>query len=491
MVQLVVAGARCFSTASTASRSVYVSRLRRAFLLRAHPDRFRSFEPLIRKRQETLVKAISNRMTQPDFLSYTYGETSSDAYSFDYGGSLQFSLIQNDGSLVHQNLNLNQRVEDVLQGMAKALSSTGAASTPLPPPSAPKSTSRSERPQQGIHWATDSGKTSVDRRYDIHSIRGRDLRSFLNRLDMDHVQVRRSHRLDVTAAALVVRQRFGFSAVDGTGLGWSSESFAVLLRSLSAFHEEHSEKLIRSFYPFRLVWSSGDRDDPLDVYGGILYLNPASTPIQWLQHLLKVTDSRIEAHKLANTAMLKNSSIVTSHLNVKLVKGYSCESQEYHECVARMADFLGEPPSGPFHSTAIALERVHVTAESPQACRRSVLTKEGIIRIGATMSTESIVLGITRFAPVARQRLKEILELRDVSKSTMHRACSELGLERVFPVKPLKIEDMNEALIRLLQLEDRDSLRRSLAGNALAIASSGQFCHLGDDGSLVIPVDWH
>ena len=33
-------------------------------------------------------------------------------------------------------------------------------------------------------------------------------------------------------------------------------------------------------------------------------------------------------------------------------------------------------------------------------------------------------------------------------------------------------------------------LQRTLAGNSLGIAASGHFCHLGDDGSLVIPHDW-
>jgi Domain of unknown function (DUF4461) len=475
---------------ATTSRSVYVSRLRRAFLLRAHPDRFRSFESEVRQQQETLVKAISNRMCQPDFLAFTHGESSSDAYYPKDEEMLHFSLIRKDGSLLHQTLDLNQPVEDVLHNIASALTLTGAVSMP-PPPSAPKETTLSDHPQYGIHWATQSSSTGVDRRYDIHSIRGRDLLSFLQHLDMDQVRSRRSHRLDVTAAALVVRQRFGFSAVDGTGLGWSSASLAILLRSLSAFHIEHCKKLIPTFYPFRLVWSSGDYDDPLDVYGGILYLNPASTPIQWLQQLLIVTDSKLAEHKLHQAYLAHNTNIIASHLGVKIVKGHSCESQHYHELVGRLAHFLGDPSHNPFTSSAVALEQVHIKAESAETCRRPIVTKEGNIRVGTNMSTESIILGISRHAPDARKRLRDSRASRESCKAIIDRAYSELGLERVIPVKPVIIEDMTGALQRLLQLSDRDLLRKSLTGNILAIASTGQFCHVGDDGSFVIPLDWH
>ena len=33
-------------------------------------------------------------------------------------------------------------------------------------------------------------------------------------------------------------------------------------------------------------------------------------------------------------------------------------------------------------------------------------------------------------------------------------------------------------------------VKTGLAGNALGITGSGQFCHLADDGSVVIPHDW-
>ena len=49
--------------------SVYVSRLRRAFFLRVHPDRFRAHDAAVRQQQARLVQALNDRMSWSDFLS--------------------------------------------------------------------------------------------------------------------------------------------------------------------------------------------------------------------------------------------------------------------------------------------------------------------------------------------------------------------------------------------------------------------------------------
>ncbi len=60
-----------FAIGSATTRSGYVSRLRRAFLLRVHPDRFRAQSADVRKDQATLVQALSDRMAESDFLTFT------------------------------------------------------------------------------------------------------------------------------------------------------------------------------------------------------------------------------------------------------------------------------------------------------------------------------------------------------------------------------------------------------------------------------------
>lgn len=47
------------STGATISRSLYVNRLRRAFILRCHPDQFRQHSDAIRKQQSVLLQVRS------------------------------------------------------------------------------------------------------------------------------------------------------------------------------------------------------------------------------------------------------------------------------------------------------------------------------------------------------------------------------------------------------------------------------------------------
>ena len=58
------------AAANTVPLSVYISRLRRAFLLRVHPDRFRSQSEKVRKEQATLVQVISDRLGENDFVDF-------------------------------------------------------------------------------------------------------------------------------------------------------------------------------------------------------------------------------------------------------------------------------------------------------------------------------------------------------------------------------------------------------------------------------------
>lgn len=56
--------------ANRVSLSVYISRLRRAFLLRVHPDRFRSRSEEVRKEQAKLVQVLSDRLGEHDFVEF-------------------------------------------------------------------------------------------------------------------------------------------------------------------------------------------------------------------------------------------------------------------------------------------------------------------------------------------------------------------------------------------------------------------------------------
>lgn len=504
--------ARCFSSSTATQqqqlpRSIYVAKLRRAFLLRVHPDRFRACSPETRRRQSELVHAISDRMAQPDFLAYTCDEgidnNVSKKNTSQSTSPLKYVLEHKDGSILEHSMSLNESVENVLLNMVAALESTSSLSMPPPPPTPTSSTTHDQQQQQQqeheILWSSprDShGAGGVNHQYDVNSRAGRDLMSFLRTMDLDLIQERRASRMDVNAVTLVARRAFSFLSINGTGLGWSSASFCVLLRSLVELHEEHGSKFhVDSFYPLQLVWSSEEFDNPIDMFGGILYLNPASTPIQWLETFLTITQDTLDTYAANQAELNQNKSLVRGAFGgVKFTKGHSCSHEDYHQFLSRLAKSLSTKDGANEHetttSTALTLESIVVTVEA--SCRRAVLTREGVIRVGATMDTEQISRAISKHSLEASERVQAEAERKLKCRETIDRAQWELGLLRVHAhTKLVQSEQINECLVRLLAMDqERDQLKRNLAGNSLGIAASGQFCHLGDDGSVVIPWDW-
>lgn len=485
-----MAAARRFSSTVAQPRSVYVARLRRAFLLRVHPDRFRAYPQAIRRQQADLVHAMSERMTSPDFLAYTCDQ-SIDANNLSRKPSQRsynYVLEHKDGSLLHHTIKLQDSVNNVLKSMGAALESTGSLAFPPPPPT-PASAITPET-HHGILWAPHEAKAGdVNHKYDVNTHKGRDLLGFLRNMDFELVEKRRASRIDVTAAALVARRAFRFLSIDGTGLGWSSASLAILLRSLVALYEEHRSKFhVNAFYPLQLVWSSEDFEDPLDLYGGIMYLNPASTPIQWLDTFLSVTPDTLDTLRLNQATLQENrTKIQGAFVGVKLQKGHSCSWKDYHDFMSRLAEshLSVTDEKG---STALTLESILMTVEA--SYRRAVLTKEGTIRVGASMDAESIVRAISLHSREAGERVLAQSQRKRRCRETIDRAQWELGLQKVYHTKLVRTDQVMDCLVRLLAMDQREQLKRSLAGNSLGITTHGQFCHLGDDGSVVIPWDW-
>ena len=108
------------------SRSLYISRIRRAFLLRVHPDRFRSHNSQIRKQQAGLVQAISNRLEQPDFLAYAFQERLTVPITPQSSHSqVRYVLEHNDGSLKEYTLNLDGSVEENFPAIMHVLQQIG------------------------------------------------------------------------------------------------------------------------------------------------------------------------------------------------------------------------------------------------------------------------------------------------------------------------------------------------------------------------------
>jgi len=549
------------------ARSVYVSRLRRAFLLRVHPDRFLAQHQ--RRQQAALVQALANRMARPDFGQWQSQAQSSqsqqssyfaDASSSTSSCTYPYVLEKRDGSFLKTSISLATDVESILTAMATALEQSGAAKLPKPASSAeptntshaaaaPSESSDTLFPGFAMGYSRYGGGKSrgtIDHRYDVQSNRGRRLRHFLKRiLDHDHevIQQRRQHRVEAQAVARQVRQCYGFAAVDAvTDLGWSSQSVAVLLRRLLDLHREYFQKtndnnnqhhpeqqpLLSSFYPLRLQFSPrevpGDLGDCLDVYAGVLRLNPASTSLQWLDALRFVT-----AHKLrvvvehrrrlacareAGQAALRSGGAAA----VKLRQGHSCSSREFFAFLERLGvsaaleketgatDNNDETSPQEQEERLPALEPLTAVVESDAACRRPKVTERGWIRLGAGMDLGQCRDAVGKLSSRARTAATHEQESLQQCRRAVRAVQWRLGVQRVYRVLPestVPHPQFLDCLARLLRQaaaneassvdggdEDGGGWSRSLAGNSLGIAGAGQFCHLADDGSLVIPHNW-
>jgi hypothetical protein len=90
---------------------------------------------------------------------------------------------------------------------------------------------------------------------------------------------------------------------------------------------------------------------------------------------------------------------------------------------------------------------------------------------------------------LAEERWDREQQEKDRCRQAVHQVQWEFGLQKVFRHSELvSHDDFLNALIRIL--DEKSKLRGSLAGSSLGIAASGQFCHLSDDGSLIIPHNW-
>jgi hypothetical protein len=477
------------------SRSVYVAQLRRGFLMRAHPDRFRNHNSKIRRGQASLLQALSERMNAQDFQDYTSNLSSTTSAFQSPNQVIPFVLEKRDGSLLQQTLQLDDSVENVLKSLAKALKLSGAASLPTPPPPVAPSQSKGNVAagikMHGMVWATNggSGKT-IDHQFDVHTIKGRDLWSFLKSTDKKEIEERRASRMDASAAALVARRLYSFQAIDGVRMGWSSASFAILLKSLTRLHEEHNSRFhVDSFYPLRLVFSPDDFRSALDLHGGNIFLSPSATQLQWLEAFQEVTEAKLEEFQQNRLLLNERTSLLQNELGVKVKKGHSCSSVEYHTFMERISEHLPSSRQDDENDDAKSLEaeRLRVVVESPVAYRRARVTNEGI-RVHSEMSELELTNAVSRLSLSARDRWIQEQEDQRRRKEAVAQIQWALGLQKVYHTGVVRHNEFLGSLSRMM--EQSTKLRTRLSGYSLGISGSGQFCHLGDDGSLIIPHNW-
>lgn len=134
------------------------------------------------------------------------------------------------------------------------------------------------------------------------------------------------------------------------------------------------------------------------------------------------------------------------------------------------------------------LDRVRLVVESPTACRRARLTKEGYIQTHALMTLQDLRMAKSRLSEQSQRRQSEQRQEEQRCKEAVQQIQWAIGLQKVTRKGLVSHSEFLASLSRLL--EQRDKFRGWMAGNSLSIAASGHFCHLDDDGSFVIPHDW-
>jgi hypothetical protein len=106
-----------------------------------------------------------------------------------------------------------------------------------------------------------------------------------------------------------------------------------------------------------------------------------------------------------------------------------------------------------------------------------------------------VVQAVAKLAGPARSQLSQEKEDRQRCKEAMQQVQWQFGLQKVYRTGIVSHDQFLQCLTRISsslsqQQNFDDGMKRRLTGNSLGIAGSGHFCHLADDGSVVVPHDW-
>jgi len=469
--------------------------------------------------------AASSKLNFPQTNLFSPGATSSSSYDTTI---YPFSIERKDGTISKQSIQLNNSSpHEILGRMAASIS------FPPPPPPPPIISSQPQYTHQNNEYANIHHRSTVSNQFhqqQFGAVRNnvdqfiwsqgssllfgghhhhkktpnstnRNVIHFLNNLDYDHIKQRKLDRINATAAVLVARRAFQFSAIDGTGLGWSSASLAITISRLTDLHEEHRAKLgVTSFYPFRLVLTSDEFQSRVDLFGGVVRLNPAATVVQWLGVLMDVTTEDVRILKENQRLLKRYGKIVEDALGLRVVKGHTCESEEYYRCMERLAmesrrwddgSTRGGGEEGKNNALLAVSNEACAVIESEQACRRGRLRKDGTFEVGAGMGLQMIRKTLGDYAVRSNESIRIESEKRARCQEVVDRFMYEFGVQRVRKISSLVASDqMSDCLSTLRRKEEGEKeILRCLAGQSIGIAGSGQLCHLGDDGSIIIPTN--
>lgn len=473
------------------------------------------------------MSKLNARFQQIDIIQfYTHKNIDINRNTYNYTrstarhprGSSQYYIESSNGELLKQQIHWETSADVFLESIADALRACKDAdlNVPTPPLSSLPETANSNSAEEEIE---SSGMLydSYDDRYNINSNSGRNLMSFLSILDPKEVERRKTCRIDAAEAARNVKMLYQFEAVDVTRINWSPENLSKSLSSLSHMHREHAQKFkVQSFYPLHLVLSSSSDDDSNNqervcVYGGTVLLNPGATPLQWLRVIMLVQAEHLAEVKQKREDLSTYVRKIQEVLPVKLRKGATCSARDYHYCLRGMAECVAEmlntddnDENNDDASSKLSISSSSLTHAAPVTIyvealgsyRRAIVTKDGIIRVGADITADSLISTCQRLSEEVSSKRQKAEQTDVKCRQAMKRVKEtfELLYLRRQPRSTVTNEQILTSLGRLLEmrqnLREHEILKKQLYRNSVRIAASGQLCQLGSDGSIVLPWDW-
>lgn len=469
------------------SRAAYLSRLRRAFLIRVHPDRLHSFRDSdLRAQQSATVQAIIQRLQETDVSAWQSGRSNSTPIlkrnaTFKTVKCLVIPSSQN-AAVLTAKLRLGGNVDDVLTDMAKALRESGATEIPMPTSSTPLNHNAKNTTSVG-----DSGRSYQT----PPRLKGRVLKEFLSSIELSIIEDRKLARIEAHAVASSVRNAFGFAAVDATKIGWSSKSVVVLLRRLLSLHAEFASHTRPSFYPWKLSFSSAvNEEGVVDEYSGKILLNPSGTNVQWLRGLQAVTDATNSGMLQTRAEIEEWTTELQKRRGIRLRKGFTCNSRAYHYFMKDLIESIDEVNEPSWTNETLNLPRidgVDAVVEDMLVCIRPEITKTGSIMLGSHMTATVCMNAFSRLSYMARDRRSSFKEDKIQSREMARYAQNVLGLERIsFDERTLAHDDFRNSVNRLMTTSNE----LQVSGHLLRMVATDRFCYIGDDGALVIPHNW-
>lgn len=456
-----------------------------------HPDRFRSQPTHVIKQQSHLIQLLSDRLAEPDFLRYITPTVSLDQLndtqlSEKYGQQIEFSFETKTNGVVKTSIALDGNPTDILQCMAELCN---FPSPPSPPPQLSTDGRQSQSEPdffQFLRYGALRPKKRAQNNYLLQFLQADGL--------VDDIKERQLNRIDATAAAYVARQLYKFKSIDGTRLGWSSKSMAICLQRLAALHDEHMDKFqTKSFYPFRLIISSDEFQRKVDLFSGDIRLNPASTSVQWLSILQNVTSKCVETLKTNQQILKANLSIVEDDImQLRVVKGHTCDAEDYFECIRRLAR-QSEEKRGALEDAnesrpTILSSKATLVIESDQTCRIGTLRKDGNFVVPTSMSINGIRRTISKYANRSNEILNAESRMKKQCDLLVQKTMNEFEVQKVNKSNIVSNDQMIQCLNVLLAKgnSEKDALRELLGGHIIGVSKGGK-THLADDGSIIIP----